>query len=232
MSTALALYRAPLSARRPPESLVPLISSLIPRRERLLFAFLHLVRRMMVQQGIEPGEVEAKMAVDRYDQPGALVMWWRSCAREYLARRPRRTDHPPDAPWPPVMMLANDDEIATICVALAHYIDVQSPAYPWYCDGWRESVAWCVAGCPIDAQDRAAAAARVASAVADKDRFAALDAEGRLDAEPIVHTPPTLRVVQNSPPPAGPLFDGPQPDLCPDLEAELYGDEPEPWEGY
>ena len=230
MSTALAIYRPALPARRPPESLVPLISSMIPRRERLLFAFLHIVRRLLIQKGHPPEECESKMCVDRYQEPGALVVWWRSCAREYLGPRPRRIDHPADAPWPPVMLLANDDEIALVCVAIARYVDTESPAYPWYCDGWRESVAWCVAGCPIDAQDRAAAAARVAGAVADKDRFAALDDEGRLDAEPIAPQP-TLRVVQDSPPPAGPLFEQDLPPLVDDLEAELCGD-PEPWEGF
>ena len=225
MTAALALRQLPALyapiARRRGVLLVYRISTFLPRRERLLFALLHIVRRMMVQQGHDPTTIEGRLAVDRYDQPGALVMWWRSCAREYLSTLPRRANHPADHPWPPTLVLAEDPELEIVVVHLAPYVDVQTPTYAWYCDGWCESVAWALAGCPHDERDRHAAKVRADNANAD--RLAALDAEGRADAMPIVvpAPEPKLRVVQD----AGPLFSADLPPVSMDMEAELEGDD-------
>lgn len=217
MSTALALRQSFDLCRS--ESPVHSISTFMPRRDRLLFAWLHVVRRMLIQRGFEPVSAEAQMFGSN-EKPGALTMWWRSVAREFVGPLPRRVTHPTDQPWPPTLVLAHDEEIMIVAIRVAQHVDAESTDYPWYCDGWRESVLWCHAGCPHDARDREAARVRVVNATAD--RFSALDTEGRLDAEPIK---PALRIVQPNPP-----LDE-LPPVSMDLEAEICG-EREDWEGF
>jgi hypothetical protein len=196
------------------------LAEYLPRRERLHFAFLHIVRRLSIQRGLDPTGVEEGL-VSSERRPGILVEWWHRCAREFVASLPRRANLPAQYPWPPPLHMAEDEDLMAVVVGLAPYVDTRAPAYPWYCDGWQELVAWALAGCPQDEHDRNAAKARAANASAD--RFAALDAEGRLDAVPADPKldPPKLGVVQD----AGPLFDSELPPLSLDMEAE-YDDEP------
>lgn len=206
MSTALALYRpTPLVCRAVAQE-TPMfqISAFMGRRERLHFAFLHIVKRIWIEGGKDPSDCERTVIQDLHGH----VHWWKVSCKHLLHRTLE-------------MNLAEDEDLMAVVVPLSHRVAGESELWPWYPDGWQESVRWAQAGCPLDARDMASARTRAANAGTNADRMAALDTEGRLDAEPIVpSSPPDLRIVQQYES-AGPLFTPELPPVSMDLEADI-----------
>ena len=171
MTTALVLWRPSPIVTRPTalarrRRMHP-ISSFMGRRERLHFAFLHICKRIMIQQGQDPHEAERTTG----GRQGGHVTWWHELGRRILERNP------------PPLHLAEDEDLMAVVVPLSRGVDMTSDRWDFYPDGWRELVAWAAAGCPSDERDRTAARVRVeAAARANDDRLAALPATGTDEA--------------------------------------------------
>jgi hypothetical protein len=205
MSTALAIWtpsallRRPIALWEPPP-----MTAYDPISIRLHLAFLASFKRTIIQQGADPPQAEASMHSHH-------VTWWHKMCASFVGHV---------VP----MHEAGEDVLLAVVVPVAHGVDLASPLFRWYPDGWHEMVAWAAAGARRGNTAQASGLRVYSSGATDAQRFAHMSREDALDAGVVEPERPALRVVQANDPDPGPLFASERAPYSDDLEAEIEAD--------